>query len=287
MGKITHFRIKYEGSKGQQALDGMSVILSNSDIMRYSWGYDMSPLLTGKGSVLTRFYKEIEQFRLETCVWGNDKEELHRKIDNLVALSETDVISKVPGKLHINDEYLVCYITSFEVTELSYVACKVNMVITAPQPFWIEEVHRSYFLGDSDTAISGRRYPRKYLDKYIQDGSGNTLINDGYSSSSIKLTIYGPVEKPIITIAGHPYIYDDKIETGERVEIDQVKRTVTKFYANGAKENAFHKRGKEYSVFKPIDSGNNLIISSGGYGFDIVLYKERSIPKWLGKENYE
>jgi len=50
-------------------------------------------------------------------------------------------------------------------------------------------------------------------------------------------------------------------------EIDQVNKTITKITSSGERLNFFAYRGKTYSVFEPIPSGENYITYSNDFTF--------------------
>lgn len=73
---------------------------------------------------------------------------------------------------------------------------------------------------------------------------------------------------------------DVVLEDGEYLEIDSVAGTIFKVMATGIRVNCFHNRGLVDSVFRPIQSGRQTIDWSGKFDFDIILYEERSQPRW-------
>lgn len=94
------------------------------------------------------------------------------------------------------------------------------------------------------------------------------------------MTIYGPVVDPIINIGNYPYKVDTTVEENEYLTIDGTKNTVERTLADGTIINEYNKRSFENSVFRPIPPGNNSVLWSGDFGWDITLYQERSEPKW-------
>lgn len=64
------------------------------------------------------------------------------------------------------------------------------------------------------------------------------------------------------------------------LEIDSAAETVTKILTSGIKVNAFHYRSFENSVFRPIQVGRQEVFWDGKFDFDLILFEERSEPKW-------
>ena len=64
------------------------------------------------------------------------------------------------------------------------------------------------------------------------------------------------------------------------MELIQTDIPVTKHLSNGTVRNIFAKREKKSSVFEKIPPGELLVSWSGDFGFDVTVYKERSVPKW-------
>lgn len=106
------------------------------------------------------------------------------------------------------------------------------------------------------------------------------LENPSFTDSNFVTTIYGFAESPQVSIAGHPYRVETTIYEGERLVIDSKKGSVKKIGRLGEVVNCYNARQKDYSVFQKIPPGLNVFQWSGGFGVDIVLFDERSEPKW-------
>lgn len=99
---------------------------------------------------------------------------------------------------------------------------------------------------------------------------------------SALLVIYGPVVNPQVIIGDKSYLVNIVLEQGERLEIDSRTRTVTKISKNGEQVNAFHNREKGKKFFKKIPPGRQKVVWSGKFDWDLVIYEERSEPRWSG-----
>ena len=94
------------------------------------------------------------------------------------------------------------------------------------------------------------------------------------------MVIYGPAVNPSVSIANHPYQVNITIEKGELLEIDSTKGTVYQITSKGQKISRFNERQKEPSVFEKIPPGGSLISWNGDFDLDVILYEERSEPRW-------
>ena len=59
-----------------------------------------------------------------------------------------------------------------------------------------------------------------------------------------------------------------------------MKETVEKVAVNGERESVFNNRAKKKSIFKKVPPGRQEIVWSGTFDFDLLIYEERSEPKW-------
>lgn len=150
-----------------------------------------------------------------------------------------------------------------------------------PRPIWTKEnpyTFHSYGVSSSDN----KRYPGRYPHRYA-NGMNNTYIqNHHFTDANFTLVIYGPVVNPQVIIGDKSYLVNIVLEQGERLEIDSRTRTVTKISKNGEQVNAFHNREKGKKFFKKIPPGRQKVVWSGKFDWDLVIYEERSEPRWSG-----
>lgn len=103
----------------------------------------------------------------------------------------------------------------------------------------------------------------------------NLAIEDEVVNGDVILAICGVSRK-----MAYEYHVDTVLEAGEYLEIDSAAETVTKILTSGIKVNAFHYRSFENSVFRPIQVGRQEVFWDGKFDFDLILFEERSEPKW-------
>ena len=163
----------------------------------------------------------------------------------------------------------------------------MELGIYCPYPMWAEEESKSFYPDSADKGgiYNFLDYPYDYQYDYSKPLSGTEhWYVDHYRSSNFQMTIYDPCANPRIIIAGQVYQVYDTLETHEYIVIDSRKKTIIKRLANGTEQNIFYKKATGNSIFTEIPPGDILINWSGEFGFDIVVYKERSVPEWISSK---
>lgn len=276
--------IYYVNSKGIR-LDLLKppYMLQTGDIFDYEWGYESvdTSALAGR---ITDFTRGIKEKSLTLSILNYSREAYYKAINAFHETVEYDVLNKTPGKLFIGEQYLQCYIISSKKTEWEndIELLDNDIEVVAEYPFWITE--RKFEFKPSTGEQTG-----EYLDfdfdvqfDLLGDEKGVGNIDfEHYSSCNFLMTVYGPCTNPRITIGGNIYEVKTKLDTGEYLLIDSRAGTIYRVRVNGIKVNEFDSRNtEEGSVFKKIQPGYNLISWDGTFGFDLLLYVERSEPEW-------
>lgn len=123
-------------------------------------------------------------------------------------------------------------------------------------------------------------YPYGYQRGYAKNLTEEQFLNSAIASCPFRINIYGKCQDPEIKIGGHRYKVLDSIGSRELILIDSRQKTIQKQTSDGDTENIFAKRYKEESVFQPIPSGKVPVFWDRSFGFDLILYQERSEPSW-------
>lgn len=234
------------------------------------------------GIDISRFGKDPINLKIALKFRGT-KLTINQNLENFYKECEKDIIGMTPGKIWIGDHYLQGYVISRTTTNVSeFYGRKQELSFLGIKGFWIKEEKRSFYAASADPGgDTDLDYNYDYNYDYAAEaGSGKQWYVDHFASSEFKMIIYGSAVDPRININGYPYQIFDDIETGEYVLIDSQNNTVTKYRNNGTTVNLFDMRAKEQSVFQPIPGGLNSVSWSGAFGFDIILFTERSEPKW-------
>lgn len=274
-------KIYYENSQGVQ-LDLLKspYRLQTGNIFDYKWSYSHRATVR-KTAKIKGFSKDLEEKNLLLSILNYEKQAYYNAINFFAQTTEFDVVNNSPGKLYVGDMYLRCFIIASEKTEwesgIELLDNEITLVID--YPFWIKE-HPYYFKISDVTSVNNKRYANKYAYRYANGLNNTYLINEHYAECNFRLNIYGPCVKPSVYIGEYEYHVDTVLEAGEYLEIDSAAETVTKILNSGIKVNAFHYRSFENSVFRPIQVGRQEVFWDGKFDFDIILFEERSEPKW-------
>lgn len=212
--------------------------------------------------------------------------------NRLLEITEKDVLSLQHGRIIIGDYYLKCYITGSKKSNylLNKKYLETTLTVATEYPQWIKETLTSFLInGDvlSDTieeSKSGKRNLDFQVDfpyDYMSEMKGKTLNNTGFVGVNFRLTIYGAVVNPVIYISGHCYQVNCHIEENEYLTIDSMAKTILLTKSDGTIENRFHQRNRESYIFEKIPAGANVVAWDKTFGFDIVMFEERSEPKWI------
>ena len=107
------------------------------------------------------------------------------------------------------------------------------------------------------------------------------MNNDHYGECDFKMIIYGPCTNPVIRINGHAYEVAAALYAGEYILIDSRDHTVYRYLIDGRKQNLFNQRNKESDLFQKVPAGRCAVLwNAAAFGFDLILFQERSEPAW-------
>lgn len=307
-------KIYYQtGADGKNInLDKPPYWIQTGDFLDYSWEYEIS------GKRIGKLRKTVQEKEFTLTVFGKTQEEYKKNVDTLHEAFEKDVLKNIPGKLYFGEYYLSCFIYSSEKEdwECGCYSMDNTLKLVEAVPFWRRETIFQYLPqqkpaeGDiQNPDISGgkhegekiengamvRDFPFDFLKPsnlkityplfgfpfdLVRTYGRKTLNNESFMDANFIMTIYGFVDNPNIQIAGHPYTVYATVYEGERLVIDSVAGTVKKIGRLGEETNLYNARRKDYSVFQKIPPGVQTVSWPGTYGVDILIYDERSEPKW-------
>ncbi len=263
-------------SKGE-VLDffSLGMFANYNDLRDYEWSY------TSAGDKIKRFKKGIVK-KTVPFIFKVDPEKATALKDKFYEHFEIDVVTAKHGYFKVGDYRYYCYLDKYEADNYlllpEYVTLKCELV--TDQPFWVQEKTWSFWSSEtSDYGYLDYTYDYKY--DFSAFASGSRAINiDHFKESDFKLTIYGPATLPRILFNGRIYQVYTTLSKGEYLVIDSKYKIVTKHLTNGKVQNCFDLRNKQYSVFEKMPSGSLTAVWDASFGFDLMLYLERSQPKW-------
>ena len=260
------------------------VFVKYNDLHDYSWN------TTTKNNKISSFSKGVVKKTIPLIIrCSSDSEGLAIK-NKLMEIAEKDVLANKHGKIIIGDYYLKCFITGSKKKKYLYNKgyMEVSLTVTTDYPQWVKETTTSFRInGDviSDTDATGAKkdfdFNYDFPHDYTSGMKNKILSNSGFVGSNFKIIIYGKVVNPAIHIAGHTYEVECEIGANEYLTIDSLNKTIILTKSNGTTVNCFNLRNRESYIFETIPSGQNTVLWDNSFGFDVILFEERSEPKWI------
>lgn len=268
-------QLKYINHLEEEIVIGRDGVFTNeSNLYSYRWKFENSNLIS-----------EAIPRKLELIILKD-----YEFRDKIIDIFEKDVISGKSGKLYKNNYYLKCFVVGVNLKDylLDENFIRIEIDIVPIYPKWIKNIEVSYRAGGKVVGMNENQQKKKRnLDLKVDfpyDYSSSSLkreiINSTYAPANFLMSIYGKVNNPKITIGTNVYEVKVNLEVGEVLQIDSLNKTIKKL-SRGQEENIFHLRNREYYIFEKIKSGLNPIFWSGAFGFDIVVFEERSEPRWI------
>lgn len=258
-------------------------LLQTGELFDYAWSYE-SVDKSAVSSHITGFKKEIKEIPLTLSILNYSRESYETAIDKFFETVEYDVINKTPGELHIGEQYLQCYVITSAKTGWEYdiELLDNDIKLVAERPAWVTEQNITFKPSTGDQLGEYLDFPFDVPFDLTGDGSGiGNITFNHYAACDFLLTVYGPCTNPRITIGDNLYMIKTKLDAGEYLLVDSRECTVVRVRTNGIIVNEFGNREtKTGSVFAKIQPGYNLVSWDGSFGFDVLLYLERSEPSW-------
>lgn len=253
------------------------VFVNYSDLHDYRWQY------TADGDKISVFKRGIVTKNIPVVVACQNADDGISIINQLMEYSEKDILVKQPGRLVVGQYYLPCYITGSAKSD--YLAKRGYMIATlevvTDQAAWIKETKFSFNYGSGHhSSGTDMDFNSDFPYDYSNPLSSQMVENPGFTGSNFRMVIYGECEDPHIGVGEHLYEVDCVIGSHEYLTIDSKKKTVILTKQNGTTENKFRYRNRDSYIFEKIPSGETMVSWDGDYKFDIILYEERSEPKW-------
>jgi len=230
---------------------------------------------------ISYFNRSVQTKSIPIIIYCSTQQEGLNTINRLMECTEKDVLSKEYGKIIIGGYYLKCFVIgskkkSYDISKGLFFA---DLKIVTDYPAWTKEISYSFEQGGE----SGKNLDYSYDFPYDFTSPSNvkSLNNIGFAESDFKMIIYGEVTNPVIYVGNNGYSLNCYIASGQYITIDSKEKTIVLTKQDGTKENYFSKRNKTNYIFQKIPSGVNSVNWVGSFIFDIVLYEERSEPKWI------
>lgn len=272
--------IREEISWGEQG-----IYINSNDLHDYSWDF------TSDNNRISSFNKGVVTKAVPIIICCSSEDEGIEVRNRLLEISEKDVLAVQHGKIIIGDYYLKCYVTGSKKSNylLSKKYMETTLTVATDYPQWIKETLISFrmngeVISEAEETGSGKRnldYQVDFPYDYMSEMKGKTLDNTGFTGVNFRLTVYGAAINPVIYMGGHCYQVDCHIEENEYLTIDSITKTILLTKQDGTVENHFHHRNRESYIFEKIPPGINIVNWDHTFGFDVIMFEERSEPKWI------
>lgn len=253
--------------------------IQTGDLLNYKKEYYFSE--SSHGANILGFNTKISEKSITLTVSATDKKEYYAALNRFFDVVDSDTLSLTPGRLYFNGQYMRCYIFGSEKTEWEYGCNFLDNVISivSGKPLWITE-KALHFLPGGQSIQYVRSYPYDYPTDYSPVVLKDSIVNDNYSATDFRMTIYGPVVNPSVSIGENVYHVLTDIQAGEYLIIDTREKVVEQYDGTGGMVQKYNGRDKTHEIYAKIQPGVNTVLWDGAFGFDITTFAERSEPKW-------
>lgn len=283
---LTTLDIRYQNNFGQALCfsERGSIYNDDTDILEYKWDVTMSDAPLSNGGKVTRFRKGYVEKRVPVQIYARSKDEYHKKLLRIQEVTEQDIAAEKPGRLYVNDDFASAYMIGYAPESwnqgINYQVATLTFLLL--ENSWYTEKKTEFVPGESEQDLSDvMTFPHAFPATFTKTRNEQYIVNDHFQPAAAKIVIYGSATNPAISIQNTIYTVEDALILNEYLVIDGLTKEVYKITGSGERFNLFNKRGKEYSVFTPIDPGKHQVISAESMRFDIMLYQKRSTPKWI------
>lgn len=275
------YRLRYiSGTGGEEVqLDGPFTWSGTAaGILARSWSYTMGYLDVSDVALGAR------ECSLDVSFTSPDE------ADRLRALADRDLSMRTPGRLVLDGWERGAYIVSDEPGTVfhRYHSSKLTVVLLgAAWRRWL-----SSDFPPTAESTSGGWLDLPYDVPYdLGGGIGAQFVDvPGLMPARFKMTVFGPVVDPEVSIGGNLYKLSATVPSGSRVVIDGSSwpRTIVMIGPTGDETDLFFAaergqgEGSGSYIFEPLKPGMSEVEWSGSFGFSIEYAEEATVPPWRG-----
>ena len=275
-------RLAYVSSGGERVdLDGGGAFVGTAPKLRSRvWTYTLG---WRGASGTSRAAREAE---LDAVMTAERADELRR-------LADRDVSSGTPGTLVFDGEWCQrAYIVKSEVGAVyGRRAVKAELTVLLLDGAWRREVTTDFY-ADEVSDGSALDYPHDFDYDYGGSGANRTITVAGLVPADMRMTIYGPVTNPRVTVSQGAFtnVYEAAVEVpgGSRLVIDGSShpKSIQLIGTYGEVEDKFASglrgegAGSGSYCFEPLRPGTSSVAWDGSFGFTVTHYQEEGEPPW-------
>lgn len=208
--------------------------------------------------------------------------------DNARRVFEFDMANNTPGTIEMNgwSQRVLVPESTTDLWRMNRVSLQLTCALL--DGVWRKPTELNFPpLIQATSGSTGKGYPFAYEYDYSPVVLPNSLEQPGYLSSPAKITIFGAVTNPSITIGENIYEFTGNIPSGAYLVIDGVNTECYMVNENGFKTNEIDGlnigtgEGSGHYPFEPIKPGYNSVSYDGSFGFTLEIYQEESEVPWL------
>lgn len=276
--------ILYRNSDNTKIIDfsGGSYEISDIDVFRHEFQYIV------ENEKITEFKTGVQEYSIDANVVDTEEKSWKSLYADMNAVFCRDILLEKPGALYVNGSYMNCYVFASKPREIfeDWGFQTTELKIVTDRPVWTEEQQISIQpITESEEPADNNTYPYTYPYTYGSPSKTTSINIDHYAASDFRMIVYGPTANVSVTINGHIYHVEYPLESGEYMVIDSRSflppdERIYVVRQNGERVNVFNYRDPVYSIFEKIPAGDITIDYSRKYGIDLIIFKERSEPKW-------
>ena len=217
---------------------------------------------------------------------------MEQAIDQLENVAEKDVLNTTPGRLYVGSSYMKGWLVGTTKDRWLQDLDSISNELTfkSDYPYWITEEEFHFYKQGSGNAekMEWLEFPYNFPYEFSKVRNLQYINNSNYTASGFKMIIYGPCINPLIRIAGHIYELRTTLYEGEYAVIDSSTRyakdrKIVKVRNDGTEENLFNSKNNASSIWEKIPAGLSIVSWNGAFGFDIILFNERGMPRWTSR----
>lgn len=272
--------LKYIASSGNEynlKTDGIKSRTANYHV----WNWVPNGTQLQFGQRLANFSRNAATYTTKLFLTGSVVQR-RSLIDRLHEDFERDLREMSPGRIVWGGWYIECFVTaSSTYPDANNWNTENDLTFWCPRPWWVKENMRSFYPVEVPPEQEFLEYDYDYEYDFYRDTIGGEVWTRTFPfESDFRLIVYGEVANPRVVINGHPYQINDTLEESQYLIVDSRNNTIIKYLGMGVEVNDFDLRDKSQSVFQKIPGGSLRVNWSGGFGFDLTIYEERSEPTW-------
>lgn len=213
--------------------------------------------------------------------------------DALREQADHDMADSSPGRLTFDGEwYQRAYLAKSDVSEVyGRRGIKTELTFLLLDGAWRREVTTDFYANEVSDG-SALDYPHDFDYDYGGSGANRTITVAGLVPADCRLTVYGPVTNPRITVSQgtftNVYKADVEVPGGSRLVIDgsSYPKSIQLIGTYGEVEDKFASglrgegAGSGSYCFEPLRPGTSSVAWDGSFGFIMTHYQEEGEPPW-------